>query len=210
MALKSETILSETPMVLEKISGNNPYVKPVLDVMFQEFSGDNDESQTGIYVTAGGDFFYPTDAELINMDSEKGTIGFNSYDGTYLIRKFNEGDVGLFTDFDLPLTTEMMEEIMAKDAEVGVDQMVEALVNEDTRQVEAIVYTIPDLGVFFRKESKWVPSDPQAAAEYDGAEIMDIQYSKAKDLVEKWDAGEITSDEDLQDYTESTEDEEAE
>jgi hypothetical protein len=207
MALVEEKMLFSSPGVLEKVSGPDPYKKPIYDVLYAEYSGDNDEVQTGLYITGPGTFFYPTDLELINVDEEKGTIGFNSYDGTYLVRKFNETDISLFTDFDLPLTTEMMEEIMAKDAEVGVDQMVEALVNEDTRVVEAIVYTIPDLGVFFRKESKWVPSDPQAAAEYDGAEIIDIDYAKATDLVEKWDAGEISSDEDLQDYAMSEEEE---
>lgn len=208
MAIKEEKVLLDSPGVLEKVTGSDPYKKPIYELIYREYEGDDDENLTGLYATGGGTSFYPTDFELIKVSSEKGTIGFNSYDGKYLARKFDSKDVELFTDMDLPLTTEMMEEIMAKDAEVGVDQTVEALVNEDTRAVEAIVYTIPDVGVFFRKESKWVPSDPQAAAEYDGAEIIDIEYNKAKDLVEKWDAGDISADEDLQDY--AVEEEEAE
>ncbi len=88
---------------------------------------------------------------------------------------------------------------MAIDEEVGLDQAVEAL-SDDSGNVSAIVFSVAGLGVFFRKEGKWVPATPEMSEEYDGAEITDIDVEKAKELVARWDAGDKFTTADLTEY----------
>jgi hypothetical protein len=93
----------------------------------------------------------------------------------------------------------MMEEMMAIDEQVGLEQAVEALSN-DAGDVTAVVFTVNGLGTFFRNEGKWVPATPEMSEEYDGSEITDIDVDKANDLVTRWDAGDKFTKADLTEY----------
>jgi hypothetical protein len=197
MALISEEVIFGTPGVIEKLSGENQDKFPLFDVVQFVYEGDDDESDSGILVRGGRGMFYPVDPELVTKTD--GTIEFAAFDGTYRIRKFTEDDSALLTGYGLTLTPQMMEEMMAIDEQVGLDQAVEALSN-DSGDVTAVVFSVVGLGTFFRNEGKWVPATPEMSEEYDGSEITDIDVDKAKDLVARWDAGDKLTAADLAEY----------
>jgi len=170
MALISEEVIFGTPGVIEKLSGENQSKFPLFDVVQFVYEGDDDEADSGILVRGGRGMFYPVDPELVNKT--EGTIEFAAFDGTYRIRKFTEDDSALLTGYGLTLTPQMMEEMMAIDEQVGLEQAVEALSN-DAGDVTAVVFTVGGLGTFFRNEGKWVPATPEMSEEYDGSEITD-------------------------------------
>jgi hypothetical protein len=197
MALVSEDVIFGTPGVIEKISGENQDKFPLFDVVQFVYEGDDDEADSGILVRGGRGMFYPVDPELVKKT--EGTIEFAAFDGIYRIRKFTEDDSALLTGYGLTLTPQMMEEMMAIDEQVGLEQAVEALSN-DAGDVTAIVFTVTGIGTFFRNESKWVPATPEMSEEYDGSEITDIDVDKAADLVSRWDAGDKFTKADLAEY----------
>lgn len=198
MALVSEEKVFPTPGVIEKLSGENQGSKfPILNAVMFVYEGDDDEADTGIFVSSGRGMFYPTDPELVTKT--EGTIEFAAFDGTYRIRKFTEDDSALLTGYGITLTPQMMEEMMAIDEQVGLEQAVEALSN-DAGDVTAVVFTVDGLGTFFRTDSKWVPATPEMSKEYDGAEITDIDYDKSAELVSRWDAGDKLTKADLAEY----------
>lgn len=197
MALISEEVIFDTPGVIEKLSGENQEKFPLFDVVQFVYEGDDDEADSGILVRGGRGMFYPVDPELINKT--EGTIEFAAFDGTYRIRKFTEDDSALLTGYGLTLTPQMMEEMMAIDEQVGLEQAVEALSN-DAGDVTAVVFTVNGLGTFFRNEGKWVPATPEMSEEYDGSEITDIDVDKANNLVTRWDAGDKFTKADLTEY----------
>lgn len=195
----SSEIIFSTPGVLEKLSGENMYKAPIYRALYQEFSGDQDENQSGILPVGASGIRYPVDREMITTNPDNGTIEFSSYDSTYVIRKFQESDSEWFL-FGLPLEPKMMEDIMAKDEEVDMEQSVEALTNPDSGELVAVVFTVAGLGAFYRSENKFLPMNPEEADKYDGSNIIDIKASMWKDLVDKWDAGEKLSESDLETY----------
>ena len=197
MALISEEVIFNTPGVIEKLSGENQDKFPLFDVVQFVYEGDDDEADSGILVRGGRGMFYPVDPELVTKT--EGTIEFAAFDGTYRIRKFTEDDSALLTGYGLTLTPQMMEEMMAIDEQVGLEQAVEALSN-DAGDVTAVVFTVAELGTFFRTDGKWVPATAEKSEEYDGSEITDIDILKAKDLVARWDAGDKLTKTDLAEY----------
>ena len=197
MALISEEVIFNTPGVIEKLSGNDQDKFPLFDVVQFVYEGDDDEADSGILVRGGRGMFYPVDPELVTKT--EGTIEFAAFDGTYRIRKFTEDDSALLTGYGLTLTPQMMEEMMAIDEQVGLDQAVEALSN-DAGDVTAVVFTVAELGTFFRTDGKWNAATPEMSEEYDGSEITDIDILKAKDLVARWDAGDKLTKTDLAEY----------
>lgn len=197
MALISEKVIFETPGVIEKLSGENQEKFPIFDAVQFVYGGDGDDDDSGILVRGGRGMFYPVDPELVT--ETEGTIEFAAFDGTYRIRKFTEADSALITGYGLTLTPQMMEEMMALDEQVGVEQSVEALTN-DADELVAVVFDVVGLGTFFRKDGKWIPATPEMSEEYDGSEITDIEPDKAKDLVDRWDAGDKLTKADLTEY----------
>lgn len=197
MALISEEVIFGTAGVIEKLSGENQDKFPLFDVVQFVYEGDDDEADSGILVRGGRGMFYPVDPELVTKT--EGTIEFAAFDGTYRIRKFTEEDSALLTGYGITLTPQMMEEMMAIDEQVGLEQAVEALSN-DAGDVMAIVFTVAELGMFFRTDGKWVPATAEKSEEYDNTEITDIDILKAKDLVARWDAGDKLTKTDLAEY----------
>jgi hypothetical protein len=197
MALISEDVIFGTPGVIEKLSGEDQIKFPIFDAVQFVYEGDDDEADSGILVRGGRGMFYPVDPELVKETN--GTIEFAAFDGTYRIRKFTEEDSALLTGYGLTLTPQMMEEMMAIDEQVGLEQAVEALSN-DAGDVTAVVFTVTGLGTFFRTDGKWTPATPEMSEEYDGSEITDIDYDKSADLVSRWDAGDKITKTDLADY----------
>jgi hypothetical protein len=198
MSLISEEVIFESPGVLEKLTGENAGDKhSILDAVQFVYGGEDDESDSGILVRGGRGMFYPTDPELVTKTD--GTIEFSAFDGTYQIRKFNEEDSSLLTGYGITLTPQMMEEMMALDEEVGLDQSVEALTNE-AGELTAVVFDVAGMGTFFRTEGKWVPATAEESAKYDGATITDIEIDRAKELVERYDAGDKITEAELADY----------
>lgn len=198
MSLISETVIFETTGVIEKLTGADaPYKFPILDAIQLVFGGEDDESDSGIMVRGGRGMFYPTDPELVTETN--GTIEFSAFDGTYRIRKFTEEDSSLLTGYGITLTPQMMEEMMALDEQVGLDQSVEALTNE-AGELTAVVFDVTGMGTFFRNEGKWVPATAEESEKYDGATITDIEIDRAKELVERYDAGDKITEAELADY----------
>lgn len=199
MSLISEEVIFETPGVIEKLTGENAGdIHPLLDVVQFVYGGEDDESDSGILIRGGRGMFYPiADSELVTKTD--GTIEFSAFDGTYLIRKFTEEDSSLLTGYGITLTPQMMEEMMALDEQVGLDQSVEVLTNE-AGELTAVVFDVSGLGTFFRSEGKWVPATPEEAAKYDGATTTDIEIDRAKELVERYDAGDKITEAELVDY----------
>lgn len=197
MALISEDVIFGTPGVIEKLSGEDRSKFPVFDAVQFVYEGDDDEADSGILVRGGRGMFYPVDPELVTKT--EGTIEFAAFDGTYRIRKFTEDDSALLTGYGITLTPQMMEEMMAIDEQVGLEQAVEALSN-DAGDVTAVVFTVAELGTFFRTDGKWIPATAEKSEEYDGSEITDIDVLKAKDLVARWDAGDKLTKTDLTAY----------
>jgi hypothetical protein len=198
MSLISEEVIFETPGVIEKLTGENAGDKhSLLDAVQFVYGGEDDESDSGILVRGGRGMFYPTDPELVTKTD--GTIEFSAFDGTYQIRKFNEEDSSLLTGYGITLTPQMMEEMMALDEQVGLDQSVEALTNE-AGEVTAVVFDVAGMGTFFRTEGKWAPATAEESAKYDGATTTDIEIDRAKELVERYDAGDKITEAELADY----------
>jgi hypothetical protein len=198
MALISEEVIFETPGVVEKLSGDNQGKFSIFDAVQFVYGGDDDETDSGILVRGGRGMFYPI-ADLELVTSTEGTIEFSAFDGTYRIRKFTEDDSSLLTNYGITLTPQMMEEMMAIDEQVGLEQSVEALTN-DSGELVAVVFNVVGLGVFFRVNEKWEPATPEMSETYDGSTITDIDYDKAAGLVERWDAEEKLTEADLADY----------
>jgi len=199
MADISSEIIFDTPGVLEKLSGENPFKAPIYRAIYEEFGGDGDENQSGIVPIGASGIRYPVDKEMITTDPDNGTIEFSSYDGTYAIRKFQESDSEWFL-YGLPLEPKMMEDIMATDEKVEMEQSVEALTNPDSGDLVAVIFTVDGMGAFTRSEGKWLPLTPEEAAKYDGSNITDIKADKWKELVDMFDAGDTVSESDLEAY----------
>lgn len=198
MALISEEVIFETSGVVEKLSGENQGKFSIFDAVYFVYGGDDDETDSGILVRGGRGTFYPiADSELVT--ATEGTIEFSAFDGTYRIRKFTEEDSSLLTNYGITLTPQMMEEMMAIDEQVGLEQSVEALTN-DSGELVAVVFNVVGLGVFFRVDEKWEPATPEMSETYDGSTITDIDYDKSAGLVERWDAEEKLTEADLADY----------
>lgn len=209
MALISEEVLFPSTGVIEKTSGEDTYTLPVLEAIYLTYGGDNDEKESGLLVRGGRGMFYPVAKDALSVDEAKGTIEFSSYDGTYVIRKFQESDSEWFSN-GIPLTPQMMEEIMAKDEEVGVEQSVEALSDPESGEVVAVVYDVENLGTFFRIDGKWVAATPEQADKFDGSNIIDIEYDKAQELVDMWDAGDTILEGELAPYAKADSEEDTE
>jgi hypothetical protein len=199
MADISSEIIFDTPGVLEKLSGENTFKASIYRAIYEEFGGDGDENQSGIQPIGASGIRYPVDKEMITTNPDNGTIEFSSYDGTYAIRKFQESDSEWFL-YGLPLEPKMMEDIMAKDEQVEMEQSVEALTNPDSGELVAVIFTVNDLGIFARSNGKWVPMNSEEADKYDGSNITDIKVDMWGDLVAKFDAGQKMNETDLEAY----------
>ena len=188
--IKEEVTIFNTPGVLVKETGDQTFERPFFNVVhIQHVEELSDED----YIVLGGKglpMVYPTAFEAIKGSEDEGKIEFSSYGNEYVLRKFQEDDSEWFTGFGLPLSPEMMEEIMVKDEQVGIDQSVEALTHSETGKLLTVVYDVENLGTFFRVDGAWKAGTPELAATFDGAEITPIKYESAKELVEKFDADE--------------------
>lgn len=205
--IKNEEVLFSKPGVLVKETGDNPFERAFLNIVHVQHI---DELSDQDYLVLGGTglpMVYPTPRDAIRGSEEEGKIEFSSYGNEYVLRKFTEEDSEWFTGFSLPLSPEMMEEIVAKDETVGVSQAVEALTDEDTKKLLTVVYDVENLGSFFRIGGEWKMGTPEIAEEYDGAVVTPIKYEKAAELVEKFDAGEEITEDDLEEYAAPEEEE---
>lgn len=208
--IKNEEVLFNKPGVLVKETGDNPFERPFLNIVHVQHI---DELSDQDYLVLGGTglpMVYPTPRDAIRGSEEEGKIEFSSYGNEYVLRNFTEEDSEWFTGFGLPLSPEMMEEIVAKDETVGVSQAVEALTDEESGKLLTVVYDVENLGTFFRIDGEWKMGTPEIAEEYDGAVVTPVKYEKATELVEKFDAGEDMTEKDLDEYAAPEEDDEDE
>lgn len=209
--IKKEEVIFSKPGVLVKETGDNPFERAFLNIVHvqhvEEFADDD-------YLVLGGTglpMVYPTPRDAIKGSEEEGKIEFSSYDNEYVLRNFIEEDSEWFTGFGLPLSPQMMEEIVAKDETVGVQQSVEAL-TDAAGDLIGILYVVDNLGTFSRTDGEWKVGTVEGAEE--GKEDYDItstpiKYSKAKELVERFDAGETITEEELdKDYADAEAEEE--
>lgn len=209
--IKKEEIIFSKPGVLVKETGDNPFERAFLNIVHvqhvEEFADED-------YLVLGGTglpMVYPTPRDAIKGSEEEGKIEFSSYDNEYVLRNFIEEDSEWFTGFGLPLSPQMMEEIVAKDETVGVQQSVEAL-TDAAGDLIGILYVVDNLGTFSRTDGEWKVGTVEGAEE--GKEDYDItstpiKYSKAKELVERFDAGETITEEELdKDYADAEAEEE--
>lgn len=208
--IKNEEVLFNKPGVLVKETGDDPFERPFLNIVHVQHI---DELSDQDYLVLGGTglpMVYPTPRDAIRGSEEEGKIEFSSYGNEYVLRNFTEEDSEWFTGFGLPLSPEMMEEIVAKDETVGVSQAVEALTDEESGKLLTVVYDVENLGTFFRIDGEWKMGTPEIAEEYDGAVVTPVKYEKATELVEKFDAGEDMTEKDLDEYAAPEEDDEDE
>jgi len=208
--IKNEEVLFNKPGVLVKETGDDPFERPFLNIVHVQHI---DELSDQDYLVLGGTglpMVYPTPRDAIRGSEEEGKIEFSSYGNEYVLRNFTEEDSEWFTGFSLPLSPEMMEEIVAKDETVGVSQAVEALTDEESGKLLTVVYDVENLGTFFRIDGEWKMGTPEIAEEYDGAVVTPVKYEKATELVEKFDAGEDMTEKDLDEYAAPEEDDEDE
>ena len=89
MADVIEKVLMEGPTVLEKLSGDMQYKRLSGNVIYMEYSPEEEENN---HLTILGATDFPLDMEQISIDEEKGTIEFSAYDGNYLVRPLSEAD----------------------------------------------------------------------------------------------------------------------
>ena len=205
--VKNEEIVFSKPGVLVKNTGENPFEKAFLSVTHVQHV---DELADQDYLVLGGTglpMVYPTPRDALQGSEEEGKIEFSSYGNEYVLRNFTEEDSEWFTGFGLPLSPDMMEEIVAKDEETGVSQAVEALTDEESGNLLTVVYDVENLGTFFRIDGEWKMGTTEIAEEYDGAVVTPIELLKAKELVEKYDAGEELKESDLEEYAAEEEEE---
>jgi hypothetical protein len=201
--MESEQILFGSYGVIEKLTGEDTYKKPFCPPVYLQHTEDaHGDRQSNLLV---GGYLYPIDLEGLGIDGDRGTIAFRAFDGTYLIRTFQESDSEWFAA-GIPLTTDLMEKIMEIDEQIGTGLSVEVLVDETTQEVVAIVFNVDNLGVFFRMSQKWELATAALSAQYDGAVCFDIIYHKAKDIVSMWDAGKKIRMIDLVGYINSSND----
>lgn len=203
MSMESEQIIFGSFGVIEKLSGEDRYKKPFgPPVYLQHTEGARGDRQSNLLV---GGYLYPIDFEGLVINEDRGTITFRAFDGTYLIRTFQESDSEWFSA-GIPLTSDLMERIMEIDEQIGTGLSVEGLVDEATQELVAIVFNVENLGVFFRINQKWEPATAALSAQYDGAVCFDIIYHKAKEIVSMWDAGKKIRMIDLVGYIDSSND----
>ena len=209
--IKKEEVIFSKPGVLVKETGDNPFERAFLNIVHvqhvEEFADDD-------YLVLGGTglpMVYPTPRDAIKGSEEEGKIEFSSYDNEYVLRNFIEEDSEWFTGFGLPLSPQMMEEIVAKDETVGVQQSVEAL-TDAAGDLIGILYVVDNLGTFSRIDGEWKAGAVEGAEEReedDDITSTPIKYSKAKELVERFDAGETITEEELdKDYADAEAEEE--
>lgn len=197
--IKNEEMLFSKPGVLVKETGDNPFERPFLNIVHVQHT---DELSDQDYLVLGGTglpMVYPTPRDAIRGSEEEGKIEFSSYGNEYVLRSFSEEDSEWFTGFGLPLSPEMMEEIVAKDETMGVEQSVEAL-TDTSGDLIGILYVVENLGAFSRIDGEWKAGPVEGAEEReedDDIVSTPIKYSKAKELVERFDAGETITEEEL-------------
>lgn len=196
---KTEKVIFNKPGVLVKNTGDYPFERPFTSTIYVEF-GEGSEDSDYLFMTGSGiPMVYPVASDAIRGSEEEGKIEFSSYGNEYVLRNFIEEDSEWFTGFGLPLSPQMMEEIVAKDETVGVEQSVEALTDASGEMI-GILYIVENLGVFSRIDGEWKAGAVEGAEqreEDDEITSTPIKYSKAKELVERFDAGETITEEEL-------------
>lgn len=204
--IKNEEVIFSKPGVLVKETGENPFERAFLNIVhvqhIEEYANED-------YLVLGGTglpMVYPTPRDAIKGSEEEGKIEFSSYGNEYVLRNFTEEDSEWFTGFGLPLSPEMMEEIVAKDEMVGVDQSVDALTDESGELV-GILYNVINLGTFSRIDGKWKAGAVEGSEEREEESpftVTPVSLQKAKELVERFDAGETITEEELdKDYADT-------
>jgi len=201
--VKNEEIVFSKPGVLVKNTGDNPFERAFLSVTHVQHV---DELADQDYLVLGGTglpMVYPTPRDALRGSEEEGKIEFSSYGNEYVLRNFTEEDSEWFTGFGLPLSPDMMEEIVAKDEETGVSQAVEALTDESGVLV-GLLYVVDNLGTFSRIDGEWKAGSPEGAEPAEGEEEAEvdfvttpIDYQKAAELVERFDKGEEITEEEI-------------
>ena len=86
-------------------------------------------------------------------------------------------------------------------------ETLEALIDPKTREVKFIVYEVEGVGDFRREGGKWIPDLEEFPGQFNDLNIIDLDIEKAMPLIEKWDAGEGMSEEDVQEFALSEEEE---
>jgi hypothetical protein len=209
MATFTERIIFSKPGALVKDTGDYPFERPftsIIHVSYDKTSPDRDY----LFLTGSGmPISYPTSFDALRGSQVEGKIEFSSYGNEYVLREFTEEDSEWFTGFGLPLSPEMMEEIMAKDETLGISQAVEAL-TDDNGDLVGLLYVVNNLGTFSRVSGEWKLGSTDGTQE--GEEDFSftstsIDLRKAKELVEKYDAGEEINEGDLKTYAAEEEEE---
>lgn len=203
------TILSEKELIsfgaIEKIDGEEnmgQYPYSITRATYEK----HDDDPSGVRLYGGIGIYYPVENEsLLRVDENTGTIEFDSYDGTYRLRKLSEEDFKWFSLYSIPLSPQMMEDIMEKDNEVGVEESVEGFSNAKTGEVVAIAYTVKNLGRFFRRNGKWEAGEDFAGS-LDDTTVTPIAIKGAQELISKWDLKEKLTEADLDSYASPQED----
>jgi hypothetical protein len=206
--VKEEVVIFGTPGVLVKETGEETFERAFFNVVHIQHVPEFSDQDFIVLGGKGLPMVYPTAFDAIRGSEDEGKIEFSSYGNEYVLRKFTEEDSEWFTGFGLPLSPEMMEEIVAKDEEVGIEQAIEALTNEETGELLTVVYDVENLGSFFRVDGAWKAGTPELAEPFDGAVVTEIKYEKAEELVKRFDAGESMNVDDLADYELETEEDE--
>lgn len=197
--IKKEEVIFSSPGVLVKKSEDVQFERPFTQVIHvQHVEGVEDEDY--LYLVGSGiPMTYPTPRDAIQGSEGEGKIEFSSYGNNYELRNFTEEDSDWFTGFGLPLSPKMMEEIVAKDAEVGVSQSVEAITDESGELV-GVIYTVENLGSFSRVDGEWKAGAAEGDEERDDDITLvgtPIKYLKAAELVERFDAGETITEKEI-------------
>lgn len=137
-------------------------------VAYSAVLGKRDGMAT-INVFASKVLFFELDEE--DIEKVDGYVKFNYEDAVYVIRDFSESDSKKFF-YNIPMSTDMMRQIIQMDEEKGALITVKVLREEDSENISGFLMQVDNLGVFSRENQEWV--------EYDGdfsGETVRLDYS---------------------------------
>jgi len=83
---------------------------------------------------------------------------------------------------------------------VSTVEILEAFLSRETGELDRIYYEVVGVGIFERKDSKWVPLFEEAEIDFDSLVLVDLDPAKSENLLVKFDSKEALTKADLEPY----------
>lgn len=200
MSTETITFFGGDPAILEKpVPGREESELHVVDSVYYIFS-DGDFS---LYVqTSGNVLSYDTVLYEDIKQEEDGTISFEFQGSERRIRPITDEDGSFIMQYEMPFPARAIKELIKVEGSSTspIRQTVEALVDEETGEVQGFIYNISKLGLFFRSNGEWDIPTPEMLETLETSNSIPLSMGGAKKVVREWDEGNKMNVSDLEDY----------